>query len=573
MRKFLLFICIFAIFSTGVFAYQNTYNATSHEYRTLQKLVKLSGKNSVNMVSPITSEQMLIILNQIDTSKLDKTSLRYYNSLRNSLSQPDVDLQFADDSGAKGILSASYQYLKQAENEFDWLVAKKDRKPLLELGVDFYFKDFLFGTFNLDFTDVDNLFNKEEGKYEKYTDNVIKSFGWERTIDWSTPHTAFASAGYKGANVIVGRDRLSLGNGRTGNLTLADTLWYHDFVKASVLCEKLSYDFTAMYFSNSYKDHVNYPLLMEFNIKEPGVDDMNQYVVLHNISFTPNDLLNFSINEGALIYRSSLGFDFRNINPFFVLHNTFEYMTGHNAGNMNNFFGAEVNLNLGKGWAINLQANIDQIQMSGERSEDQTLPQSAFGVLLNATKAFTAFGGIGSAYIEGVYTSPNLYLKEEEVTCGEYWNLDLIVGNKLVQASSGIDEISYLGYKYGPDSLVFGLGFDWIHEMGLNIEFGTNCIIHGNQGAKFYSGQNDKTIGFAKGEKIKLVSGNLAEFRFVSDLKVTYNICDFMSVSGEIGSLNVLNYHNTDNSVLNDVQFAVSATVHPLNIFTKEKQL
>lgn len=55
----------------------------------------------------------------------------------------------------------------------------------------------------------------------------------------------------------------------------------------------------------------------------------------------------------------------------------------------------------------------------------------AFGVLINATKAFTAFNGIGEAYIEGAYTSPNLYLKETDVACGKYWNLDLIGCNKL----------------------------------------------------------------------------------------------------------------------------------------------
>lgn len=527
-------------------------------------LCSVSGVRPAIMVLPISADQMLRIMDAISVSELDDVFIGMYNDLRSKLEDPSVVIDQVLGNGgfaADFAIETSFQAIKQSSSEFDFLVAKKDRKPILLIGADLFFNDYLYAKFTIDVTDIDNGASwRSTEDYKTYTTNLMKKLGIQDNIDFTFPHKAFVSIGTSGMNLTVGRDRLSLGNGKTGNLVLGDNLWFQDFAKASVVSGMVSYGFTVMSFENTFEDN---HLKIE---NDYTVSSARQMVFLHDLSFSPTSWLSLSLSEGALVYGTTALMDLRKLNPFFILHNVFDYSdsTGKNLGNMNNFFGFEVSAALPYGLAVNSQFVFDQIQLSGEHGSDN--PQSAYGVLLNVTKSGSLFNGVYDAYLEGVYTSPNLYLKEKDVECKEYWNMDLIVGKKLYWTTSGIDDVSYLGYKHGPDSVVIGAGFDWRDNNGLEIDFSALYRIHGEQGIKFYDSQKDTTITY--GEDSDMITGDHLERRLVLDLCVSKAFDDYLDLEGEIGFIHAANYRNTTSS-FTDLQFAVSATLKVDGFFNR----
>lgn len=562
MKK--LFSIIIVLFVTAsLFAYQNTYTAESKEYKQMLNLCSLSGGGEpVNLVSPISADQMLIILNSIQYEDLPKQAKSIYTDLKQKLEHPNVLLKFSDNLGIMPIGNVSFQLIKQSPDESDWMLEKRDRKPIAEIGGEVFFNDYAYGYFNFDLLDIDNSAQMNSSNaYKKYTTNLMKRLAIMNNVDFTSPHRAFVSLGYSGMNLIIGRDRVSLGKGKTGNLILGDNLMFNDFVKASILNGPVSYDFTVLSYDNTNpEDHLKM-------VHDPYFTQKHQMVFLHNFSFSPVNWINISLTEGALSYGNSLAMDLKKLNPFYVLHSVFDYSdeTGKNRGNMNNFFGLEIRTSLPFGIKVDAQAMFDQIQLGGEQNAED--PRGAQGFLVNISKSGLLFDGLFSAYLEGVYTSPNLYLKQQESAEGAYYNLDLIVGKKYFWSSSGNDDVSYLGYKYGPDTFALGTGFDWTSkEDKLYLQLDILYKMHGLQGI----GQKDSTITY--GESARLLTGENIETRLTVNFNAKYELNPYLSLDGEIGLLRVKNYHNTTES-MHDLQWAVAFTFHPLEYIKAEKTL
>ena len=89
MKKGLVLVLIICC-CFSLFALQNTFGPSSDEYINLMTLCAVSGIRPSIMVLPITSEQMLKVLDSIPVSKLDENSLGIYTSLRAKLERPTV---------------------------------------------------------------------------------------------------------------------------------------------------------------------------------------------------------------------------------------------------------------------------------------------------------------------------------------------------------------------------------------------------------------------------------------------------------------------------------------------------
>ena len=140
MKKGLLVLlvvcCLFP-----VFALQNTFGPSSDEYRDFMTLCGVSGVRPAIMVLPISADQMLRIMDAIPVSKLDDVYKGMYDDLRNKLESPSVVIDQVLGNGgfaADFAMETSFQAIKQSKSEFDFLVAKKDRKPMLLIGADIF---------------------------------------------------------------------------------------------------------------------------------------------------------------------------------------------------------------------------------------------------------------------------------------------------------------------------------------------------------------------------------------------------------------------------------------------------
>src|SRR5690554_4623390 len=170
----------------------------------------------------------------------------------------------------------------------------------------------------------------------------------------------------------------------------------------------------------------------------------------------------FSVTEGVLFYADTL--DLRMFNPLMFLHNL------QNFGEVNNSVGVESEVTLSKNWSLNAQILADQIQTKGEQGTDPTamIIPNAYALLLGARFIYPVHDWKFKGFVEGVYTSPFVYLRTGDQTANYYqgegdedeayaesktqYNLDFVNAVSMADGKSGV---SWLGYPDGPDSIVF----------------------------------------------------------------------------------------------------------------------
>ena len=384
--------------------------------------------------------------------------------------------------------------------------------------------------------------------------NVLTSIA---EFELALPSKAYTSIGTDSLNLIAGRDKLSSGNGVTSNLFIGDGLWWKDFVKLSVARATISYDFTLIGF-DKYKNYEKDP----FTLEEFDFNSEHKIVVVHRFSWSPWKWFNFSLTEGALQYGSNILDDLRLLNPFLMIHGT----NGYVKGTQNNFFGFELQFLPIDGLELNFDAIFDQIQVPAEldngKPYDNT-PPNAYGFLLNAKYSLPLEKGIATFYAEAVYTSPCLYLKAG--TKGyNFYDTNLIVGNALW--NKGNSDLSYLGYKYGPDNIVVALGGEYTQLDGFT--FGVDILFkaHGEHGIRNRINQTDElTTGMAHFYDVSPTyteGKTLPEYRLGISGYVEMRLLKWLDFTGNVAFVRDWNHYNVIGADFFDVQLALGVKIH-----------
>ena len=181
----------------------------------------------------------------------------------------------------------------------------------------------------------------------------------------------------------------------------------------------------------------------------------------------------------STIYNSTYGFDLRFFYPFVISHNYYNYTNElektyfDEANNMMTFALETTPI---KGLSIGAQFTLDQAQVY---FEDKTSVPSAWGVLANI-KYTTPINDCGNldTWVEFVYTNPYIYLNGKIDSEGLYdYNLDYIVGYH----ANYVPEFGYSGYQYGPDTILFALGGEYISNSSWNVGFKTIYKVQGQK--------------------------------------------------------------------------------------------
>jgi len=473
MKKTVLVAFLLVITTTFVFAYQDIYNANSFEYRMLMALSKVAETQLPNPTSGLSGDQMLNLIKAIDQSKLTEEEKTILDTLYERIEKPSITIEYPTGIGINSRLEVKPQVFlsvnKDAESVRDWVLPSQERLSALSLGADFFFKQFAYGTI-----EIDNL--KYFGAYNYYGfETNFTNAQW----DMYKPYKAFVSLGSDIFNLELGKNRVYYTKGKTGSVGLGDNFIFSNFAKLSAVGYPLSYDLTLL----AYDSNTSETNLSKYNYINPS-----QYLFIHRMCFTPFKFVNISLYEGMLVYGINPLQDPRVLNPFMIMHN---YMTYDN-GNANNYFGLEIDVIPCKGLEVHIEAMFDQIQLKGESQGDEDnsqLSPNAYSVLANIVYSKEYRSGILEMYVEGAYVSPAMYLREpkghnkfDKEGKYDYHNIDLIVGN-----SMGTDSVnySYLGYKYGCDTVAAGLGASWFNLSGLDLSFDTLFTAHGIQGIDY----------------------------------------------------------------------------------------
>lgn len=531
-RKILILISIIVISVSSVYAGQKIYRQSSDEVQTLMVLSRITGTALPEMTYPVTEDNLVFLLSKIDASGLTGPAAAMYENLKDKLENRKLSAEL-DSSGLDFRIPV---LIGEAWND-DSFLPFKDRLPLIAPSVELKITDY----FTLE-TVFD--FKADKGAYTAIDDIKLHSLYNYKDMSHDYPATAYGSIGYKAFNLIIGRDRMSAGGGMTGNLELSENHLFQDFAKFSVMNGPVSYDFSILAYDNPTSNRPE-------GIKRHNFKDPFKAAYMHRISGVIRNKVTVSAYQGLMTYGEHIFSDPRVLNPFMMIHNTFTYMNG----NANNFFGLEVSAALPCGLKLDIQGMVDQFQLGSESPDSG---KNAFGCLVGLSGSRVLGDGILSAYAEGVYNNPYIYLIEDhnsEIPNLENWyKLDLVSAQAYFRASDS--EQNYIGYPFGGDVKVLALGASYLWK-GMKFSADAMYRIKGGHGiadteqriAKEASIPEEKTLSVSAG-----VSGRIYEA---------------LSFRAKLGYSRITGYQHTEGSGKNGLAFDVAFTVDPMAFVKK----
>lgn len=542
----LLFLVLFLL-PFQVFAYQNTYQRTSNEYRQLISLYRIAGMTMHGVVTPVSSNDMLFLLNEIDFEKLPVNVRHKAMDLKDVLSNPNSIVSSrgvmldADISVNPVCVFNSNKDVCVRELPFPF----KDIEPLLLMEGTLHFGEHYTGFFGLDFVK-----SASEWDFSSLDSNIELELGGSK-MDFYRPHRAYFSAGFDRLSFLIGRDRVSAGNGFTGNLTIGDNFFYQDFAKASLLYPFLYYTMTLASFDPNKTNAGEHPLSTATDSLDYSTwDEYHPEVLNHRFSFNFFNKVTLTLTEGVMQITNNAAGTVKMLNPFNVLHNQFTFRNHR----INNYFAVELDIAIAPGLSTHFQFMGDQIQLKFEHAD--TTPNS-YGLLFNIAYSFPLQNFLATAYVEGVYTSPSLYLKDDKTADGgqippnpqssvayDHRHTDLVFGNRM----TGFDDYQYMGYAYGPDAIVISTGFEasslnsCIAASALFMVHGENRIDKDTNGVPKAPVMGDDEPKFIFTPYV--TRDNVPEYSLICRFEYCGALCDFISIRSAIAFDNRWNYGN-----------------------------
>lgn len=227
--KKILAVCILVFLCLScVGAWQDAYNAQSREFRMMQAVFRLAGRAVPSPTAPITGSQMEGYL--LKLGDWDGSLGLQCEQLIGSLGIGSRTFSFEPDVFAvvrPTINPQVFVHSNEDASVVDWEYPYRDWLPCLDFEVGLCLGNVFYGFIDLNLT---TRFSKID--YGTFFSNIL----WDiMDFELALPRRAYASIGTNGLNLLVGRDKVSAGNGITGNLVVGDGHWWNDFAKLSVL--------------------------------------------------------------------------------------------------------------------------------------------------------------------------------------------------------------------------------------------------------------------------------------------------------------------------------------------------
>jgi len=247
------------------------------------------------------------------------------------LSQKPFYTEGKDDSkdlgrGASGFafypdLRVNLEGYLHTNREYDrWAYTFHDRKPLLGLLLDGSF----FGSLSMY---IDVTVQKDPFQVGGDPDNYTNLLTSPSQFDLNMPYRAGASVGGDHWNLWFGRDRLSWGNGRSGNLLLSDADLYHEGLRFTTWWERFKFTFLLLGLESwrMDTDEKGNPYPWPDSPSSNGNDsnlllqERFKMFLAHRLEFNLRSNLRLTLSE-SIVYGGKYP-DIRVFNPLVVYHN------------------------------------------------------------------------------------------------------------------------------------------------------------------------------------------------------------------------------------------------------------
>lgn len=493
MKKAFLVIILSLFIVLSLFASSQKYiEIDSREWRAVSWLCRYVGIPGPSSFGPVTIAQLDNAINRaasiigndnelvVSTRKLIHSEeytvddgIGYFNI--DLFINPEVYIQSNPDS------SETFDDGYVAFVDRDWEIRKmKDRDPLFGFELEFGIHDYAYGIFRM-------------GKGIDYLRNDIFDQGFFYNFSFSSsseeePRRAGVSVGTDNLSLIIGRAGVSLGEGFTGSTILGDNLNFQEFLKAGFFSDSMGIFLNLTHFDSSHGK--------VRDTESPFGLISSRFSGYHQIRFTPLwEISLFGKMKVGISFPNMIDtdspFDIRLLNPFAFLHQYYN-MKEYKILEGNNMMALNISFSPIEKWNIYLEGCLDQFQGKDEiEGHTDDVDPNGWATLMNISYSDIILSGRTTIFLEGVYTSPAMYLNAKyynadgsitNTKTSKYaWSQDWLVGY-YSNTENLVNDIAWSGYIYGPDSIVGAIGFYYDNLRNIELNSRIQYMAHGEKG-------------------------------------------------------------------------------------------
>ena len=492
--------CVFSVASAG--NSQKIYAVDNPVYSYISDLYVLEGRSLPSTAGPWSGTELEAMLSVFDRQALSGISAQLYDRASAILGKDKaasvVRIGVNADEEMYVHTSTSNPYFLGRDN---WVRGWEEQNQFLRLWTDERVGKGLYGYFEFswgvarDWRDGDDT-SRIFGDSVLWTNTPFLMQNNLAQFNMDFPYRAFISAGGDHWSVQIGRDRLSWGNGRTGNFVIDSHLKRHDMVRFSAFDGPFKFTYVVSAFphpKNYYIDNGDGTMTYSrLGLKRENGSYYGQSQVLsgiaafigHRMEWRILPSLTACLTEGIMYYSADSTVNFSAFLPLFLYHNLYE------RSNSNSILSIDVDWTFARGWNLYGQFVLDDLYISGETDSGDNLTEpDSLGFLAGITYMTELAGGLLSVNLEGALTQPYLYLRDGDAQTGETeraqtkgrYGLSYVVALRDMSGSSNTQNynLEYLGYPYGGDAIVGNLNAEYSRpgkwSVGSNIFF----MVHG----------------------------------------------------------------------------------------------
>ena len=505
----------------------------SEVYQDIDALYMMNGFAPPSYARPWSEDEIDHILSKLQPEKLTGPAKLAYENIQKKLSKK---LLFGKEEKAFASISGTVNlegFFKTNDDRKEWVHGYEERLPLFDIPFEFWLWDHMYIDVDLSIREAHDVLYDSDYDYSNIPENI-------KYIDPSIPYRAFMSVGGRNWNVQMGRDKISWGNGETGNMVLSDWADWYNFIKFTTYWKVLKFSFV-------YAGLESYltPEEKEFDKREQGdglvqgnyenFRERYKAFLAHRLEARITDKFTMAATEG-IIFGNKYP-EFGNMNPVSIFHSVFapEYS--------NVIFSLEADYAIFRGFDLYAQVAMDEMKLSIENSESAR--PTALGYMLGTRYLFPAGDGIVKLTLEGTYTDPYLYNRWHPLTRftvrRRYWSY-------LDDGYLYLDKAT--GYRYGPDAVVGYLAGEYRIPSDLMLKADITLKYLGEKNtslSEITSYHTDK----------KTTPTGTVERELDIGLHADKVLSRHFSVGSDMYYVNIDNFGNVPGETINDFEFAL----------------
>ena len=562
MKKGLLLFVLAILCPAIIFAnYQKYYEVSSEEWRFVSWLSKYACVTGPSSNGPVTGYQLKSAIDRAE-KKLGEDNIYVLKAI-NMLEGSDPILG-GRDSGYINIFAAISPEIYMETNgiepesfeggntiyDSDWFIAdSQNRSPVFDIGFVLGVKDIAFACFDYNFTRAYHV----PAVWDKNFLSNISTFHTE-----NYPFRSGVSIGTDNLSFIAAKAGVSMGEGYTGNTAIGNNFDYQEFIKAGFFSPNIGLYLNITNFDSSHNEKIKNP----YEFSHPS---FSEYLQLRHAASLELNLFDRGLISLSFInlLDTTSSFDLRMLNPFYILHNMFNYKES-TIFESNNMLSFSVSIPIVQRVAMHFQYTMDQIQNKKElEAVTGYIDPNAFSLLFNVSYSDEAPNGIYEVFGEVVYNSPCMYLNQKYFKEGRItdvipannpayaWSQDYLVGYFNQNDYKG--DAGWSGYYYGPDSIVVALGGTYWGEK-YNLSGRAFYMAHGEKGRgskpENYTFAGFNTADTATSYKLS----GVVEHSFVVSFEGRYSFSDNFSIRSGFAYSYQWNFRNQKGENRNNLQ-------------------